>query len=131
MQINSEEQLEETLSRPAPADIEAMRALEGDVMVLGVGGKMGPSLVRLMQRATAESNDPHREEEIQEGGQHDPPSVENTGRSRGAAGRFSLNLRQCGHHGTPIDRLITFGAKYTVGHPSDELSGILRVLAWI
>jgi hypothetical protein len=43
MQINSEEQLEETLSRPAPADIEAMRALEGDVMVLGVGGKMGPS----------------------------------------------------------------------------------------
>ena len=55
MQINSEEQLEETLSRPAPADIEAMRALEGDVMVLGVGGKMGPSLVRLMQRATAES----------------------------------------------------------------------------
>jgi NAD dependent epimerase/dehydratase family len=55
MQIDSEEQLEERLSRPSPADIEAMRTLEGDVMVLGAGGKMGPSLVRLMQRATAES----------------------------------------------------------------------------
>src|SRR5262249_26595762 len=55
MQIDSEEQLEERLSRPTAADVEAMRTLEGDVMVLGVGGKMGPSLVRLMQRAAAES----------------------------------------------------------------------------
>jgi nucleoside-diphosphate-sugar epimerase len=55
LQISTEEQLEERLSRPTADDIEAMRTLEGDVIVLGVGGKMGPSLVRLMQRATAES----------------------------------------------------------------------------
>jgi nucleoside-diphosphate-sugar epimerase len=53
--IDSEEQLEERLSRPTAADIDAMRALEGDVIVLGAGGKMGPSLVRLMRRAAAES----------------------------------------------------------------------------
>jgi hypothetical protein len=41
--IDSEEQLEERLSRPTAADIDAMRALEGDVIVLGAGGKMGPS----------------------------------------------------------------------------------------
>jgi nucleoside-diphosphate-sugar epimerase len=28
-----------------------MRALQGDILVLGVGGKMGPSLARLMQRS--------------------------------------------------------------------------------
>lgn len=32
-----------------------MRALDGDVVVLGVGGKMGPSLVRLMRRAANEA----------------------------------------------------------------------------
>jgi hypothetical protein len=60
MQIDTEEQLEERLSRPTAADIEAMRVLEGDVIVLGVGGKMGPSFVHLMQRATAESGGKRR-----------------------------------------------------------------------
>ncbi len=53
--IESEEQLEEALSRPAPADVEAMRALDGDVMLLGAGGKMGPSLARLAARACREA----------------------------------------------------------------------------
>lgn len=55
MSIDTEEQLEERLSRPTAADVDALRVLEGDVMVLGVGGKMGPSLVRLMRRAAEQA----------------------------------------------------------------------------
>jgi nucleoside-diphosphate-sugar epimerase len=44
-------ELEERLSRPNPADIAAMRALNGDLIILGAGGKMGPSLARLARRA--------------------------------------------------------------------------------
>jgi hypothetical protein len=50
--IDSEEKLEERLSRPSEADIEAMRALDGDLLILGVSGKMGPSLARLAKRAS-------------------------------------------------------------------------------
>lgn len=42
--IETEEQLEERLSAPSEQDIAAMRRLTGDVVVLGAGGKMGPSL---------------------------------------------------------------------------------------
>ena len=55
MPIDTEEQLEEKLSQPSPDDIAAMRALQGDIVVLGVGGKMGPSLVRLMRRSVTEA----------------------------------------------------------------------------
>jgi dTDP-4-dehydrorhamnose reductase len=44
--------LEDTLSRPCERDIEFLRRLEGDIMILGAGGKMGPSLARLCRRAT-------------------------------------------------------------------------------
>jgi nucleoside-diphosphate-sugar epimerase len=50
-----EEALEELLSRPEPADVAALRALEGDILVLGVSGKMGPSLARLARRASDEA----------------------------------------------------------------------------
>jgi nucleoside-diphosphate-sugar epimerase len=50
--IENEEQLEEALSRPTPSDVAALRALDGDIMLLGVGGKMGPSLARLARRAS-------------------------------------------------------------------------------
>jgi nucleoside-diphosphate-sugar epimerase len=53
--IGSEEELEERLSRPMAADVAAMRALTGDLLVLGVGGKMGPSLVRRARRAVQEA----------------------------------------------------------------------------
>jgi nucleoside-diphosphate-sugar epimerase len=53
--ITTESQLEERLSRPMPATVEAMRALEGDLLVLGAGGKMGPSLVRLARRSADEA----------------------------------------------------------------------------
>jgi nucleoside-diphosphate-sugar epimerase len=49
--VESEDELEELLSRPFPADVESLRRLPGDVVVLGAGGKMGPSLARLVRRA--------------------------------------------------------------------------------
>ncbi len=49
--IESVEQLEALLSLPNEQDVAAMRALEGDLMILGVGGKMGPSLARRARRA--------------------------------------------------------------------------------
>lgn len=49
--IETESQLEEMLASPSASDIEAMLRLRGDVMVLGAGGKMGPSLARRIRRA--------------------------------------------------------------------------------
>jgi nucleoside-diphosphate-sugar epimerase len=51
MKIKTQEQLEERMSRPSEADIAAMRKLEGDVLILGVGGKMGPTLAQLIRRS--------------------------------------------------------------------------------
>jgi nucleoside-diphosphate-sugar epimerase len=45
------EQLEDLLSLPSERDVAAMRSLEGDLLILGVGGKMGPSLARRARRA--------------------------------------------------------------------------------
>jgi nucleoside-diphosphate-sugar epimerase len=44
--IENEAQLEEILSAPCESDVEALRRLPGDIIVLGAGGKMGPSLAR-------------------------------------------------------------------------------------
>ena len=49
--IESVEQLEALLSLPTDQDVVAMRALQGDLMILGVGGKMGPSLAKRARRA--------------------------------------------------------------------------------
>jgi hypothetical protein len=51
--IKNIEELEDHLSRPTEADAAAMSALQGDLLILGVGGKMGPSLSRLACRAAA------------------------------------------------------------------------------
>lgn len=51
MKIQNVSDLEELLSRPRDADAGAMADLKGDLLILGVGGKMGPSLARLAQRA--------------------------------------------------------------------------------
>lgn len=53
--ITSEEQLDDVLSTPSPSDIALMDRLEGDILVLGVSGKMGPSLARLAKRASGGS----------------------------------------------------------------------------
>ena len=39
------------MTAPAPALVEDLAAVEGDILVLGVGGKMGPTLARLAKRA--------------------------------------------------------------------------------
>ena len=46
------DRLESLLSRPTEADIAAMGRLRGDLLVLGVAGKMGPTLARLALRAS-------------------------------------------------------------------------------
>lgn len=44
-------QLEDALSRPSEALRKDLAAVPGDIMVLGVGGKMGPTLARMAKRA--------------------------------------------------------------------------------
>jgi len=45
--------LEERLSRPTPEVVAAMGRLEGDLLILGVSGKIGPTLARMARRADA------------------------------------------------------------------------------
>lgn len=47
----TEEELDELLSRPTEGVIDALRRCPGDILVLGAGGKMGPSLARMARRA--------------------------------------------------------------------------------
>src|SRR5260221_190192 len=51
--VEDEAHLEELLARPSPADVAFARTLTDDVLVLGAGGKMGPSLARRARRAGA------------------------------------------------------------------------------
>ncbi|HUQ91653.1 MAG TPA: NAD-dependent epimerase/dehydratase family protein [Bryobacteraceae bacterium] len=50
----SEQELDELLSRPNAADREAMKRLDGPLVILGAGGKMGPTLARRASRAAEE-----------------------------------------------------------------------------
>lgn len=54
------DELEEMLSRPTDQLVQAMAELNGDVMVLGVGGKMGPTLARMAKRASDEAGKTRR-----------------------------------------------------------------------
>ncbi len=49
--FDSIEALEEFMSRPSQALVEELARTPGDIMVLGVGGKMGPTLARMAKRA--------------------------------------------------------------------------------
>ncbi len=51
-QIEDVAQLEEMLSHPTAQVVETMKNMEGDLMILGVGGKTGPSLARMARRAS-------------------------------------------------------------------------------
>lgn len=53
--INTVETLEELLSRPTSALVDMMGRLEGDILFLGAGGKMGPTMARMAKRATEEA----------------------------------------------------------------------------
>src|SRR5256714_13563523 len=43
--------LDELLCRPSPALIDDLRKVDGDIMILGVAGKMGPTLAGPAQAA--------------------------------------------------------------------------------
>lgn len=48
-------ELDELLATPTPAVIELMSRIDGDIAVLGVGGKMGRSLAECAVRASREA----------------------------------------------------------------------------
>ena len=48
----TEAELEDLLSTPRPETEAALTACPGDIVILGAGGKMGPSLARMAARAT-------------------------------------------------------------------------------
>jgi nucleoside-diphosphate-sugar epimerase len=50
----NEDELDELLSRPTAGAVEALRRAPGDVVLLGAGGKMGPTLARMVRRAALE-----------------------------------------------------------------------------
>ncbi|MCG9129578.1 NAD(P)-dependent oxidoreductase [Candidatus Poribacteria bacterium] len=49
--MKTEFQLESYLSEPTDEVISSIASLEGDILILGVGGKMGPSLAKQAKRA--------------------------------------------------------------------------------
>jgi nucleoside-diphosphate-sugar epimerase len=58
--VHDEDELEELLSRPSASDVEFLAGMPGDVVILGAGGKMGPSLARRVKRAADASGVPRR-----------------------------------------------------------------------
>jgi nucleoside-diphosphate-sugar epimerase len=53
--IDSEQELEEILSAPTARLIGAFGQIDGDMVILGAGGKMGPGLARMARRAADEA----------------------------------------------------------------------------
>jgi nucleoside-diphosphate-sugar epimerase len=68
--------LDELMSRPSPELVQALRQAPGDILVLGVGGKMGPTLARMARRAdpgrrvigVARFSEPGLREQLQQDG---------------------------------------------------------------
>lgn len=58
--IDSVSQLEEVMTAPSPELVESMKRLKGDLLILGVAGKMGPTMAVLAKRALAEAGNPAR-----------------------------------------------------------------------
>jgi len=54
------EDLDELLSEPTEAVVQTLGALDGDILILGVGGKMGPTLARMAKRASEIAKVPRR-----------------------------------------------------------------------
>ena len=52
--IDDIDHLEDLLSTPSQALVDDLARVEGDIIVLGVGGKVGPTLARLAKRAAPE-----------------------------------------------------------------------------
>ncbi len=50
--ITTLDELEDAISEPSAGAVDAMRRIEGDIILLGAGGKIGPSLARMAKRAS-------------------------------------------------------------------------------
>jgi nucleoside-diphosphate-sugar epimerase len=53
-------QLEDALSEPSDKLVDAFAGLEGDILILGAGGKMGPTFARMARRAFDLAGNPSR-----------------------------------------------------------------------
>jgi nucleoside-diphosphate-sugar epimerase len=49
------EQLEDLMTTPSSKLVEDMKKIEGDILILGIGGKMGPTLAKMAKRAIDEA----------------------------------------------------------------------------
>jgi nucleoside-diphosphate-sugar epimerase len=56
--LNSEEELDEMLARPRPVLVDFIRTLSSPLLILGAGGKMGPTLAWLARRAATAASHP-------------------------------------------------------------------------
>lgn len=68
----SEAELDELLSTPRDTTVAALRQIPGDIIVLGAGGKMGPTLARMAARAArlADGSDSRRVIAVSRFGSH-------------------------------------------------------------
>lgn len=55
-----ESELDELLSRPTADVVQALEQSPGDVAILGAGGKMGPTVARMVRRAADQAHEPRR-----------------------------------------------------------------------
>jgi hypothetical protein len=55
LSFHTEDDLETFLSTPCAETVDLMKRTEGDFMILGIGGKMGPTLGRMIVRAAEEA----------------------------------------------------------------------------
>jgi nucleoside-diphosphate-sugar epimerase len=60
LELRTTADLERELARPTSRDIQCLSRLDGDVLVLGAAGKMGPSLARLCRNASDAAGKPRR-----------------------------------------------------------------------
>jgi len=58
--IDSDAELEDRLAEPSESDLECVSRLNGEVLILGAGGKMGPSLARRIHRAVTRTGSTSR-----------------------------------------------------------------------
>lgn len=58
--IADENTLEDLLSEPSELAIRTFESVAGDVIILGAGGKMGPSLARMARRGADQAGSPRR-----------------------------------------------------------------------
>ncbi|MBN2315365.1 MAG: NAD(P)-dependent oxidoreductase [Sedimentisphaerales bacterium] len=54
--ILNEHDLEDLLSEPSEATTKVLDAIDGDIVVLGAGGKMGPTLAMMLKKASPDKN---------------------------------------------------------------------------